>query len=246
MTFARITHIGGKPAKCTDFSEFVDEVVADVDAAIAAQGIFGVVLTDAQIRALVTALLDRFNQARLNNKRDRDERYSEVQVMDDVNVQPWQRIPGTFKEIANRVGPGHCDPACAPTTNVGSTAGDITTDILLSLRAINDAFTKNVGGTDVIIPLSPSLFPGGDVNATGGDHQFNSCDETKKTYEYLVHEAGHALGIGYGLTGKDQKAHHPNIYISESTMSYGAKQGCFPHPLDIMAIYAIYQTVDTR
>ena len=187
MTFARITHIGGKPAKCTDFSAFVDKVVADVDAAITAQGIFGVVLTDAQIKTLVTALLDRFNQARLNNKRDRDERYNEVEVMDDFNVQPWQRIPGTFKEIADRVGPGHCDPACAPTTNVGSTAGDITTDILLlSLRAINDAFTKNVGGTDVIIPLSPSLFPGGDVNATGGDHQFNSCDETKKTYEYLA------------------------------------------------------------
>ena len=118
VTFARITHIGGKPAKCTDFSEFVDEVVADVDAAIAAQGIFGVV-TDAQIKAPVTALLDRFNQARLNNKRDRDERYNEVEVIDDVNVQPWQRIPGTFKEIADRVGPGYCDPACAPTTNVG-------------------------------------------------------------------------------------------------------------------------------
>ena len=99
----------------------------------------------------------------------------------------------------------------------------------------------------MIVPLSPSLFPGGDVNATGGDVQFNSCDETKKTYEHLVHEAGHALGIAGGNTGANPaKAHHPNIYISESTMSYGAKQGCFPHPLDIMAIYAIYQTVDTR
>ena len=237
MTFARITHIGGKPAKCTDFSAFVDEVVADVDAAIAAQGIFGVVLTDAQIETLVTALLDRFKQARLNNKRDRDERYSEVEVMDDVNVQPWQRIPGTFKEIADRVGPGYCDPACTLHTNVNtSKADEVTSDILLLRSSIN---------THVPV-LTTSLFPGGDAYATRGDDQFNSCDETKKTYEHLVHEAGHALSIGHGLTGKDQNAHHPNMYISESTMSYGAKQGCFPHTLDIMAIYAIYQTVDTR
>ena len=238
MTFARITHIDGKPAKCTDFSEFVDEVAAHVDAAIAAQGIFGG-LTDAQIKALVTALLDRFNQARLTNKRDRDERYNEVEVMDYVNVQPWQRIPGTFKEIADRVGPGYCPhPACTLHTKVNTSRGDeVTSDILLRRSSIN---------THVPV-LTTSLFPGGDAYATRGDVQFNSCDETKKTYEHLVHEAGHALGIAGGNTGANPaKAHHPNMYISESTMSYGAKQGCFPHPLDIMAIYAIYQTVDTR
>ena len=83
---------------------------------------------------------------------------------------------------------------------------------------------------------------------------FNTCGtgdaEFNKAYETLVHEAGHALGVhgGQNLTGKDQEAGHP--IIADSVMNYDKVVGvveddepdCSPHPFDILAIYALYQT----
>ncbi len=77
-------------------------------------------------------------------------------------------------------------------------------------------------------------------------------------YEVLVHEAGHLLGIrdarsaALGWDG-DIVLHHPSIY--ESVMSYEREAlrtgvadskfpddpDCAPHPLDVLAIYALYQ-----
>ena len=65
-------------------------------------------------------------------------------------------------------------------------------------------------------------------------------------YDTLLHEAGHALGVRYGNDGRNQKMHHPQTRDSvmsddpyERTISY-----CSPAPLDALAIYALYQTVD--
>ena len=63
----------------------------------------------------------------------------------------------------------------------------------------------------------------------------------------LVHEAGHALGITYGPErqypeGKEGDRHHPTV--EDAAMSYELTPDCSPHPLDVMAIYALYQTVD--
>jgi hypothetical protein len=58
----------------------------------------------------------------------------------------------------------------------------------------------------------------------------------------LVHELGHALGIRDGKDGMGQELHHPNVDIKSAIMSYGpGEPQCSPHPLDIMAIFAIYQ-----
>ena len=78
----------------------------------------------------------------------------------------------------------------------------------------------------------------------------------------MVHEAGHALGISgfrrLALTSKRQsyEMSHPTVY--DSVMNYDnelwanrASNGvvirdepdCSPHPFDIMAIFALYQTI---
>ena len=70
----------------------------------------------------------------------------------------------------------------------------------------------------------------------------------REAYEFrtLLHEAGHALGVGYGNDGRNQNVHHPQT--RDSVMSYDPYERmvsyCSPTPLDALAIYALYQTVD--
>ena len=85
------------------------------------------------------------------------------------------------------------------------------------------------------------------IDLTGVDRiAFNTCPNTTDKYNIpygsLVHEAGHALGVGGGRDGVLQEKHHPNVHIKSAIMSYGpGEPQCSPHPLDIMAIFAIYQ-----
>ena len=123
--------------------------------------------------------------------------------------------------------------------------------------------------TDIFLPQSTygkgpfdipgGLDPGGGVTVDRDDVRFNTCDAPDiGVYQTLVHEAGHVLGIRDGrvTTGWDEKilSGHPSIY--ESVMSYEdpyvLKPGdddsvlpndpdCSPHPLDVLAVYALYQ-----
>ena len=121
---------------------------------------------------------------------------------------------------------------------------------------------KELGAiTDILLPGSiltyPPTIPGGDNNVDLSDTPFNTCPSYP--YFVLVHESGHALGIRDGSIDDtiwtDVVIHHPSI--GGSVMSYKmtnlkqAGQGthiladepnCSPHPFDIMAIYALYQS----
>ena len=80
---------------------------------------------------------------------------------------------------------------------------------------------------------------------------FNACPNMGGNYNLpystLVHEAGHALGVRAAseIAADSRLQGHPSI--TDSIMNYSSVTGvvepdCSPHPLDIMAIYAIYQT----
>ena len=112
-------------------------------------------------------------------------------------------------------------------------------------------------------PLSTAYFPGTDSIWHEEDVQFNYCtdsafitpsepmaaDKPGNVYATLIHEMGHALGLHHGNTQhpqKPQSRNHPNSNIFQSLMRHKTINGqnCSPHPLDIMALYAIYQTVE--
>ncbi len=111
---------------------------------------------------------------------------------------------------------------------------------------------------DVVGNRSPNI-PGGDTTVDRSDAPFNSCGARRSVaYETLVHEAGHALGIRGKVPPRftiAAPASDPDVQIyfhptvADSVMSYETAlmlpddPDCSPHPLDIMVIYALYQTL---
>ncbi len=76
----------------------------------------------------------------------------------------------------------------------------------------------------------------------------NMADPYNVPNSTLVHEAGHALGIRAASENAADPDFQDHPSIADSIMNYNQKlmlfdeKDCSPHPLDIMAIYAIYQT----
>ena len=89
-----------------------------------------------------------------------------------------------------------------------------------------------------------------------------SADDEGSAYASMVHEGGHALGIRGGSSNGWVQSGHPQVPDSVMNYDYIAvaenpsmapeergdfdpdfrERDCGPHPLDLMAIYALYQT----
>ena len=92
-----------------------------------------------------------------------------------------------------------------------------------------------------------------------GDVRFNTCipagptnptrrDAGFDNYALLIHESGHALGISDYWDNFPFLSSTAHSLVPQSVMGYDETTGfpepdCSPHPLDIMAIYALYQTI---
>ncbi len=204
----------------------------------------GVPLTPSQLEDLGSYLkqLDILTKAQTD-----DEEYNEVIMVDDTaGVYAEFKDIGIFPEFSSELGLANCvldGYACAVSRFVDTARGHI---------------------TDILIPKSkyshvPADLPGGDEIAERSDVRFNICPTGLgiRTYEMLIHESGHALGIAGGTEDPDwipEMAGHPTIastvmnYENRNLRARGTKielstePDCSPHPLDIMAIYAIYQS----
>ena len=91
---------------------------------------------------------------------------------------------------------------------------------------------------DPHMPGSVNSFDPDNMNAE--DLRFNTCkigpeDSDFIIYETMVHESGHALGIIRSATQQSVMYH--------GDYDNGRWNHCSPHPIDIMGVYAIYQTL---
>ena len=110
-------------------------------------------------------------------------------------------------------------------------------------------------------PNAPGNHQGDDPRRE--DTQFNKCTSRGATepvfnpYEGILHEAGHALGLWareftshipllQSITMTTEETGHPGIQLSvlneDEQISTGYDEpDCFPHPMEILAIYASHQ-----
>ena len=195
-----------------------------------------------------------------------DREKSEVIMLDESNPLFDDTIndAAEFPQLARHIGLDPCAfgdtaRACAPRKHFIEFSvfppyrRDFhTTDILLNYKNLKVS-NPIAGMPDLPPPLDiPGGSSGSPVKPDKGDVVFNMCTTPNhRVYGTLIHESGHALGIRHGIdhdpSDPNYTAHHPPL--ADSVMNYWWKPyvpndepDCSPHPLDIMVIYAIYQT----
>ena len=238
----RLVH---EPGSCADYQTVLKRVKAVYANFIGQQ------LTSDQLAALEGLLesMDILTDAQVD-----DAELSEIIMVHEtptgIHGELWTM--GVFPGMSEKLGLHTCvfkGRACAAPRHKHEVKGWVT-DILLPWSAYRlDTMRMEVpGGTD----------PGGGVTVDRDDVVFNTCQTPHpRLYENLVHEAGHVLGVRDGPAVRgwedDYVVHHPSI--AESVMSYEGLElqigvmrsvlpddfDCEPHPLDVMAIYALYQ-----
>ena len=242
----RMVHESGD---CADY----DAVYEDIRKKYAAQ--FGQKLSPAELAQLQQYLmsLDILTSAQVDDKEA-----NEIIMIDNATGGTYEGLKAMhiFSELSKvwglqyELGLVECvfaPTACATRLHFNDDKG-WTSDIFLAQSAYGMGPFDIPGGLD----------PGGGVTVDRDDVRFNTCGAPDLgVYQTLVHEAGHVLGIRNGSRVQDWSddvVHHPSIY--ESVMSYETpyelKPGdadsvlpndpdCSPHPLDVLAIYALYQ-----
>lgn len=203
----------GMSEPCTNY----DPLIRIIEDAIEAEVQTGLPIDTSQIREYVKGLSQYTNLARM------DREMNEIKM---VHVDESEDTYATsFNELADLVGFADCivvhgAAACTSYSKSYPHLADI-----------------QIHGRYADIP--PFLPPIVD------DECISGSDEQKRLYERIVHEGGHALGIFRegGESFTEQRDVHPQVV--SSVMSYARIRGeyCSPRPLDIMAIYAIYQTL---
>ena len=225
----------GNSLRCADYTDFLDQVVAEVSALEMSTS-----TTNDDIVAAVNELLASFQNNGIKSTRTGDpanrhpERafdllQNEIMMLPDVtSLTPgtgdyYKRRTAIFSEVNKFISVGVCNEvyACARTSE--------TTDDLGNRVRTSDIYLYE--SRYASLPL---------FNSTQRDRiKFNRCPTSdgyfNAPYSVLLHEAGHALGIA-----------HPDKYgFRDSIMNYILNEpDCSPHPFDILAIYALYQSED--
>ena len=126
------------------------------------------------------------------------------------------------------------------------------------LRLLNVSIVPGASNTHSL------SIPGGDKIIDNHDIRVNACksapekkdSEDFSIYELIVHESGHALGLSEFSRRRPGSYDISHPTIPDAVMNYDDEMpdwvpstysknepDCFPHPFDIMAVYALYQTL---
>ena len=101
------------------------------------------------------------------------------------------------------------------------------------------------------ILINKSMFEEAALTKLEAGVRFDTCKGAGAVYyayTTLVHEAGHALGLSFRSVNVGDAMlsvgyHHPSTNLGRVAMGRStAIAACTPFPLDVMAIYALYQT----
>ena len=238
----------GNRAPCANYADLHQEVVDRVLAVI-------IGLTDTgTLEPITVTYIDEFIRTLefLGDFHRQDDDFNEI-LMVDIDLHRLTMFKGNeLDEFSISLGLG----TCIFEENVNACAsGTIRGIDLFGIRLPRIDFLGKPFTTD--IQLRSDRYE--DTNLTLPSVSFNTCvTANSEFYADLIHEAGHALGIG-GLPEENAyiKNHPPLVdsvvnYNEESEVLLNVVGGkanlrepdCSPHPLDIMAIYALYQTVD--
>ena len=235
--------------ECADYTDFlpaVREVVA-VE--------FGESLSslphDEWLRAarLIRTTLNTFDAYGITHMEDQNQ--NNVRMIDDVDPFINELVQSVLLwEVGGDIGYGRCDFRGADGCAVRGENGN-STDILLRRIGVDPTVARDPR-TGVIIRTPENInrlrIPGVDDTVEKDDTRLGVCPQLDMfnwwwAYRVLVHESGHALGIRGGNDGADQARHHPQT--PDSSISHGSSaEFCSPTPLDALAIYALYQTID--
>ena len=156
---------------------------------------------------------------------------------------------GAFREIADDI--GHVEDCWFTQANVYEPASmcSFGGDIVIRRGAYDRDASNNRSADDpLLVPEHSARF----------NKCLNDADlEDNNSYSDVLHEVGHELGVGGGRetdtdAKKWQSRGHPEV--RDSVMNYDFQAppinmsmpfeevDCSPHPFDLMAIYALYQT----
>ena len=217
---------------CTDFSEIITKAVEIVRAAEADSLPFDIDRIAGDIRGAANML--GFAGLAWN-----DSTLNEIIMFDDVDMTGtdyylWDMA--IFPEIAPDIGHFWCwvkleAIACAVPTEIEPRDKNVgfTSDIFIRREQVNH---------------DPLILPGGDTVVDRDDIPFNRCPDNS-VYGVMVHEVGHALGL---RSGAGVPAGHPyeggagERPFGTVMLKQLERFSCSPHPLDVMSVYALYQS----
>ena len=199
---------------CASYEIFIDRIVVELETRSGQD--------TETIRTHLNGLVSSFDLTEFTKQDKARNEIIYVDVTDELGLNIL------FSEVSSKIGLASCGVTGGPVAcAVPDPAGGGTVDILLPDRV-----------------FKPASYFDWDIPRVA----FASCEDVGHAvparYATLIHEAGHALGIRGGRTPEDrssQAIHHS--FVADSTVKSGSNP-CSPSRLDVMAIYALYQSRD--
>ena len=206
----------------------------------------------------LVGLVEHFIETAINErvaKLQRDDKAAtEIKMLNDRDgVEGYLESQGVFTEISSYIG-HRTDCWYRPKTKDGAIVTSPSGRVLWDRRKPEalmcySAHVVELLGSDGTpiadrhesgdVFIRRSMFESDPLLRPASDATFNFCgnagDDPNSAFQSFLHEAGHSLGIGggAGAHATDQQA---------SVMNDAYEADCAPHPADIMALYALYQT----